>query len=71
MVSSFFIGTSLEIVIGGGQSAVSGSARIVFHAATWDYILLRYHANPLTCHMRLSSDAFALGERPAREDYLT
>ena len=36
MVSSFFIGTSLEIVVGGGQSAVSVSARIVFHAATWD-----------------------------------
>ena len=30
------------------------------------YILLRYHANPLTCNMRLSSDAFALGERPTR-----
>ena len=30
------------------------------------YILLRYHANPLTCNMRLSSDAFALGEGPTR-----
>ena len=30
------------------------------------YILLRYHANPLTCNMRLSSDAFALGEGPIR-----
>ena len=35
------------------------------------YILLRYHANPLTCNMRLSSDAFALGEGPTRGDYLT
>ena len=35
------------------------------------YILLRYHANPLTCNMRLSSDAFALGEWPTRGDYLT
>ena len=30
------------------------------------YILLRYHANPLTCNMQLSSDAFALGEGPTR-----
>ena len=30
------------------------------------YILLRYHPNPLTCNMRLSSDAFALGEGPTR-----
>ena len=35
------------------------------------YILLRYHANPLTCNMRLSLDAFALGEGPTRGDYLT
>ena len=35
------------------------------------YILLRYHPNPLTCNMRLSSDAFALGEGPTRGDYLT
>ena len=28
------------------------------------YILLRYHANPLPYDMRLSSDAFALGEGP-------
>ena len=35
------------------------------------YILLRYHANPLTCNMRLSSDAFVLGEGPTRGDYLT
>ena len=35
------------------------------------YILLRYHANPLTCNMRLPSDAFALGEGPTRGDYLT
>lgn len=31
------------------------------------YILLRYQANPLTCNMRLSSDAFALGEGAAKE----
>ena len=30
------------------------------------YILLRYHANPLPYNMRLSSDAFALGEGPTR-----
>ena len=30
------------------------------------YILLRYHVNPLTCDMRLSSAAFALGEGPIR-----
>lgn len=35
------------------------------------YILLRYQANPLTCNMRLSLDAFALGEGPTRGDYLT
>ena len=30
------------------------------------YILLRYHANPLTYDMRLPSDAFTLGEGATR-----
>ena len=67
MVSNFFIGTSLEIVSCLQWTIISqwiSSHR--FSCRYMGYILLRYHANPLTCNMRLSSDAFALGEGPTR-----
>ena len=67
MVSNFFIGTSLEIVSCLQWAIISqwiSSHR--FSCRYMGYILLRYHANPLTCNMRLSSDAFALGEGPTR-----
>ena len=51
------------LAVGDPQSA--NQLTSFFHTATWD-ILLRYHANPLTCNMRLSSNAFALGEGPTR-----
>ena len=48
----------------GDQQSVDQLA--AFSCRYMGYILLRYHANPLTCNMRLSSDAFALGEGPTR-----
>ena len=48
----------------GDQQSVDQLA--AFSCRYMGYILLRYHANPLTCNMRLSSDAFALGEEPTR-----
>ena len=53
----------------GDQQSVNQLAS--FSCRYLGYILLCYHANPLTCNMRLSSDAFALGEGPTRGDYLT
>ena len=67
MVSRFFIGTSLEIVSCLQWAIISqwiSSHRL--SCRYMGYILLRYHATPLTCNMRLSSAAFALGEGPTR-----
>ena len=46
MVSNFLIGTSLEIVIGGGQRTVSSQwiSSHRFSCRYMGYILLRYHA---------------------------